>query len=128
MIKLKNTHVILILAIMAVAGGVLLYLYMQRVTWDGFEYKGNIVKSQSSVPVMANPIDGVEPEHDLTAGTRIAVTGEFEDWYYIHTKNGREGWIKKTYVVGIMRVQDILDARFNFKQAVEAQQQKETKP
>jgi hypothetical protein len=121
MIKMRKWHTIFILALMACAAGTLLFLYNQRVVWDSYEYKGNLVKTKSTLPVMDNPVDAVEPAHNLAAGTRVAVTGDYEGWYYIHTKSGKEGWVKKIYVVGIVKVQDIIDARNNFKLAVEEQ-------
>ena len=121
MIRLKKGHTAFIFALIACAATTLLFMYNQRIVWDSYEYKGNLVKTQSTVPVMDNPVDAVEPAHDLAAGTRVAVTGDYEGWYYIHTRNGEKGWVKKTYVVGIVRVQDIIDARNNFKLAAEEQ-------
>lgn len=128
MLRLKGSHGIIILAIAAAAAGVLLYFYLQRVAWDGYEYKGTIVKTQSTVPLVKTPGDDMSDSQGLQAGTRVGVTGVYEDWLFVHTKNGKEGWVRKTFVTNIVKAQDIIDARFNFKQAVEAQQQKETKP
>lgn len=127
MIRMKNTHIIVILLIICIAAGALVYLYFQRITWDGYEYKGTLIKSQSTIPMVKTPGDDISTGQNLEAGVRVGVTGVYEDWLFIHTKSGKEGWVKKTFVTNIVKSQDIIDARFNFNQVTKEQRQMETK-
>ena len=113
----KRTLVIMMIFFTVVAG-VFYYHANNYVAYNELPFRGKLVSSSMGVRIYDMPGD----EQDigmLTGGISVALAGEYEDFYYVRTKNGKEGWVQKSMVKNIVDQREIEKARQNMLKAIE---------
>jgi hypothetical protein len=106
------------LAFCLVVGYVFYYFTSNYLAYNDLPFRGKLVSSSMGVRIYDMPGD----EQDigmLTGGISVALAGEYEDFYYIRTKNGKEGWVQKSMVKNIVDQREIERARHNMLKAIE---------
>lgn len=116
----KTRFMVYLLAVLVLVLAIwLLWEYYCRTQYDKLPFKGRLVKTSSFVVMVDMPGDDLNDGRQIKNTEKIAIAGEYEEWYYVRTRSGKEGWVNKMYVKGIVDSREIEKARLNMMKAIE---------
>jgi hypothetical protein len=112
-----KTRTFLILFVLTLAG-LLWYLWYNVQQYDALPYRGRLIQSSHGISLYDMPGDA-QPQRHLDGSSWVALAGDYEEFYYVRTRRGTTGWIKKVDVKKIINQHELDEARRNMMKAIE---------
>lgn len=98
---MRRSDIIKVMLISTLVIGLGIYLVNCKKNHQAYQklpFKAVLTMTASYIPITDLPTN-VDGSHDtLLSGITVGIQGEYRNWYYVRTKNGKQGWVKKVYM------------------------------